>query len=112
MSNELYNVLARAADGLYEGVAIGGDSYPGSTLSDHCIRYQVSWVCLVCGVCGGGGVRRRVCVLCVCVGRRDPKTLLTKNTPPLSCPKTQPTPTHNHTQKNPPQNPPSKKQKP
>lgn len=22
------------------GIAIGGDSYPGSTLSDHCIRYQ------------------------------------------------------------------------
>ncbi|KAI8471432.1 MAG: citrate synthase-like protein [Monoraphidium minutum] len=40
MSNELYNVLSRATDGLYEGIAIGGDSYPGSTLSDHCIRYQ------------------------------------------------------------------------
>ena len=22
------------------GIAIGGDSYPGSTLSDHCLRYQ------------------------------------------------------------------------
>jgi succinyl-CoA synthetase alpha subunit len=22
------------------GIAIGGDSFPGSTLSDHCIRYQ------------------------------------------------------------------------
>ncbi|KIZ05638.1 ATP citrate (pro-S)-lyase [Monoraphidium neglectum] len=40
MSNELYNVLSRATDGLYEGIAIGGDSFPGSTLSDHCIRYQ------------------------------------------------------------------------
>lgn len=40
MSNELYNVLARATDGLFEGIAIGGDSFPGSTLSDHCLRYQ------------------------------------------------------------------------
>lgn len=40
MSNELYSVLARATDGLYEGIAIGGDSYPGSTLSDHALRYE------------------------------------------------------------------------
>ncbi|GAB4814346.1 hypothetical protein N2152v2_001392 [Parachlorella kessleri] len=40
MSNEMYNVVARAADGIYEGIAIGGDAYPGSTLSDHCLRYQ------------------------------------------------------------------------
>ncbi len=99
MSNELYNVIARAADGIFEGallglwqealwrgfvvgpaglydrllsspcrpatspqlgaqslppksaytnlecicragIAIGGDAFPGSTLSDHCLRYQ------------------------------------------------------------------------
>lgn len=40
MSNEMYNVLARTTDGLYEGVAIGGDAFPGSTLSDHCLRFQ------------------------------------------------------------------------
>lgn len=76
MSNEMYNVVARAADGIYEGaqggpacsprplcraacllcclpcraptaallppagIAIGGDAFPGSTLSDHCLRYQ------------------------------------------------------------------------
>lgn len=40
MSNELYNVLARATDGLYEGVAIGGDVFPGSTLSDHVLRFS------------------------------------------------------------------------
>eukprot|EP01025_Chloroclados_australasicus_P000761 TRINITY_DN10289_c0_g1_i1.p1 TRINITY_DN10289_c0_g1~~TRINITY_DN10289_c0_g1_i1.p1 ORF type:complete len:613 (-),score=80.50 TRINITY_DN10289_c0_g1_i1:512-2350(-) len=40
MSNELYNVISRATDGIYEGVAIGGDVFPGSGLSDHCIRYQ------------------------------------------------------------------------
>jgi succinyl-CoA synthetase alpha subunit len=25
---------------LAAGIAIGGDTFPGSTLSDHCIRYQ------------------------------------------------------------------------
>lgn len=40
MSNECYSVLSRATDGLYEGVAIGGDSFPGSTLSDHALRYE------------------------------------------------------------------------
>eukprot|EP00798_Chlamydomonas_sp_ICE-L_P001678 gene1678-33073_t len=40
MSNEMYNVLARATDGLFEGIAIGGDTFPGSTLSDHCLRYE------------------------------------------------------------------------
>ncbi|KAK9866628.1 hypothetical protein WJX84_006258, partial [Apatococcus fuscideae] len=40
MSNEMYNVLSRTTDGLYEGIAIGGDVFPGSTLSDHCLRYQ------------------------------------------------------------------------
>lgn len=40
MSNELYAVLARATDGLAEGVAIGGDAFPGSTLSSHALRYE------------------------------------------------------------------------
>ncbi|CAL5222053.1 g4352 [Coccomyxa viridis] len=40
MSNEMYNVLSRTTDGLYEGIAIGGDVFPGSTLSDHCLRYE------------------------------------------------------------------------
>jgi succinyl-CoA synthetase alpha subunit len=25
---------------LLSGIAIGGDAFPGSTLSDHCLRYQ------------------------------------------------------------------------
>lgn len=40
LSNEMYNVLARVTDGLYEGVAVGGDAYPGTTLSDHVLRFQ------------------------------------------------------------------------
>ena len=40
MSNECYNIIARNTDGLYEGIAIGGDAYPGSTLLEHLLRYE------------------------------------------------------------------------
>ncbi|XP_032807436.1 ATP-citrate synthase-like [Petromyzon marinus] len=40
MSNELNNIVSRTTDGVYEGVAIGGDRYPGSTFLDHVLRYQ------------------------------------------------------------------------
>jgi succinyl-CoA synthetase alpha subunit len=40
LSNECYNIIARNTDGLYEGIAIGGDSYPGSTLLQHILRYE------------------------------------------------------------------------
>jgi ATP citrate (pro-S)-lyase len=40
LSNEAYNIISRSTDGLYEGIAIGGDRYPGSTLIDHLLRYE------------------------------------------------------------------------
>ena len=40
LSNELNNIIARNTDGVYEGVAIGGDRYPGSTFIDHLMRYE------------------------------------------------------------------------
>ncbi|MCW4010844.1 MAG: ATP citrate synthase [Candidatus Bathyarchaeota archaeon] len=40
LSNEAYNIISRNTNGLYEGIAIGGDSYPGSTLLDHLLRYE------------------------------------------------------------------------
>lgn len=40
MSNELNNIISRNSDGVYEGVAIGGDRYPGSVFLDHLLRYQ------------------------------------------------------------------------
>ncbi len=40
LSNECYNIIARNSDGLYEGIAIGGDAYAGSTLLDHILRYE------------------------------------------------------------------------
>ncbi|KAG6459189.1 hypothetical protein O3G_MSEX011249 [Manduca sexta] len=40
MSNELNNIISKEADGVCEGVAIGGDRYPGTTFIDHLIRYE------------------------------------------------------------------------
>uniref|UniRef100_A0A8C6WG28 ATP-citrate synthase n=1 Tax=Neogobius melanostomus TaxID=47308 RepID=A0A8C6WG28_9GOBI len=40
MSNELNNIISRTTDGVYEGIAIGGDRYPGSVFTDHVLRYQ------------------------------------------------------------------------
>lgn len=42
MSNEAYNIIARNTDGLFEGIAIGGDACPGSTLYEHVMRYQAN----------------------------------------------------------------------
>lgn len=42
MSNELNNIMARYTDGTAEGVAIGGDRYPGSRFIDHLLRYQAN----------------------------------------------------------------------
>ena len=40
LSNELNNIISRNSDGVYEGVAIGGDRYPGSRFIDHLLRYN------------------------------------------------------------------------
>lgn len=40
LSNEAYNIISRNTDGLYEGIAIGGDKYPGSTLLYHLLRFE------------------------------------------------------------------------
>ncbi|KAL9936458.1 hypothetical protein V8E36_004526 [Tilletia maclaganii] len=40
MSNELNNILSITTNGTYEGIAIGGDRYPGTTFIDHLLRYE------------------------------------------------------------------------
>eukprot|EP00922_Rhytidocystis_sp_ex-Travisia-forbesii_P023808 GHVS01034947.1.p1 GENE.GHVS01034947.1~~GHVS01034947.1.p1 ORF type:complete len:1159 (+),score=157.21 GHVS01034947.1:212-3688(+) len=40
MLNELNNILSIVADGAYEGVAIGGDRFPGTTMMDHLSRFE------------------------------------------------------------------------
>ncbi|CAM9094584.1 unnamed protein product [Chrysoparadoxa australica] len=57
MSNELNNMVARNSDGVYEGVAIGGDRYPGSRFIDHLMRYQDNpdvKILVLLGEVGGG----------------------------------------------------------
>merc|ERR550537_1587861 len=56
MSNELNNIVCRNSDGVYEGVAIGGDRYPGSRFLDHFLRYQddkCAKILLLLGEVGG-----------------------------------------------------------
>jgi citrate synthase len=40
MSNELNNIIEQTTNGVAEGVAIGGDRYPGTTFIDHLLRYE------------------------------------------------------------------------
>jgi ATP-citrate lyase alpha-subunit len=40
--NELNNIISQATNGVYEGIAIGGDLYPGSTFIDHCLRFEAN----------------------------------------------------------------------
>ncbi|KAI0393207.1 citrate synthase-like protein [Xylariaceae sp. FL0594] len=57
MSNELNNIIANNTDGVYEGVAIGGDRYPGTTFIDHILRYQADPECKIIVLLGEvGGV--------------------------------------------------------
>jgi ATP-citrate lyase alpha-subunit len=42
LSNEMNNIIALNSDGVYEGIAIGGDRYPGSTFIQHLLRFQVN----------------------------------------------------------------------
>ncbi|CAZ82001.1 unnamed protein product [Tuber melanosporum] len=57
MSNELNNILAEVTDGVYEGVAIGGDRYPGTTFIDHLLRYELDPECKILVLLGEvGGV--------------------------------------------------------
>jgi succinyl-CoA synthetase alpha subunit len=42
LTNETFNIVARNADGVYEGIAVGGDAYPGSRLLDHLLRYEAN----------------------------------------------------------------------
>ncbi|XP_044152918.1 ATP-citrate synthase isoform X1 [Bufo gargarizans] len=81
MSNELNNIISRTTDGVYEGVAIGGDRYPGSTFMDHVLRYQDTEGVKMIVILGeiGGTEEYKICrgikegrltkpVVCWCIG--------------------------------------------
>ena len=42
LSNEMNFMISQTTDGICEGIAIGGDRYPGSQLIDHLLRYEVN----------------------------------------------------------------------
>lgn len=42
MLNEAFNIIARNSSGIVEGIAIGGDRYPGSNLMYHILRYETN----------------------------------------------------------------------
>lgn len=57
MSNELNNIIAHTTNGVYEGIAIGGDRYPGTTFIDHILRYEADPKCKIIVLLGEvGGV--------------------------------------------------------
>ncbi|KAK4051667.1 ATP citrate lyase subunit 1 [Microbotryomycetes sp. JL221] len=57
MSNELNNILSLTTNGTYEGIAIGGDRYPGTTFIDHLLRYEADPNCKMLVLLGEvGGV--------------------------------------------------------
>ncbi|XP_049851289.1 uncharacterized protein LOC126325839 [Schistocerca gregaria] len=40
LSNEMYRLLSIYTNGIFEGIAIGGDAYPGSTMLSHALRFE------------------------------------------------------------------------
>merc|ERR1719498_225738 len=55
MSNELNNIIARSSDGVCDGVAIGGDRYPGSRFIDHFLKYEANPNCKIIVLLGEVG---------------------------------------------------------
>ena len=55
MSNELNNVVARVTDGVCEGIAIGGDRFPGSGFLPHVLRFEADPRCHVVVLLGEVG---------------------------------------------------------
>lgn len=55
MSNELNNIISQTTDGVYEGVAIGGDRYPSTTFIDHLLRYEAEPSCKILVLLGEVG---------------------------------------------------------
>ena len=55
--------MLRAGDGVCEGVAIGGDAYPGSRFVDHLLRYENNEDCKILVLLGevGGADEYDVC---------------------------------------------------
>eukprot|EP00920_Eleutheroschizon_duboscqi_P010002 GHVT01023330.1.p1 GENE.GHVT01023330.1~~GHVT01023330.1.p1 ORF type:complete len:857 (-),score=210.82 GHVT01023330.1:82-2652(-) len=56
MLNEVNNILSNVSDGTYEGIAIGGDRFPGTSMLEHLLRYEADpkvKILVVLGEVGG-----------------------------------------------------------
>ena len=42
LSNEMNFMISQTTDGIFEGIAIGGDRFPGSRLINHLLRYEAN----------------------------------------------------------------------
>lgn len=70
MSNELNNIIGRETDGVLEGIAIGGDRFPGSTFLDHILRYEKDPSCKLIVLLGEvGGIEEYAIIEAVKDGR-------------------------------------------
>ncbi|CAL8081304.1 unnamed protein product [Calicophoron daubneyi] len=70
MSNELNNIVSLNSDGVEEGVAIGGDRYPGSTFLDYVLRFEQNPnVCMIVLLGEIGGIEEYKVVEAVRSGR-------------------------------------------
>ncbi|KCV69119.1 hypothetical protein H696_04535 [Fonticula alba] len=62
MSNELNRLLSRHTDGVYSGVAVGGDRYPATTFLDHILRLEDDPACKMLVLLGEVGGREEIAV--------------------------------------------------
>lgn len=70
MSNELNNILSLMTNGTYEGIAICGDRYPGTTFIDHILRYEADPQCKMLVLLGEvGGIEEYRVIEAVKAGR-------------------------------------------
>ncbi|KNZ63312.1 ATP citrate (Pro-S)-lyase [Puccinia sorghi] len=70
MSNELNDILSLTTNGIYKGIAIGGDCYSGTTFIDHMLCYEADPNCKILVLLGNvGGVEEYRVIEAVKLGR-------------------------------------------
>ncbi len=68
MSNELNNIISRTTDGVFEGVAIGGDRYVAYLLSAVCKNEGLNW----CVILDSSADIQALCLPTMCCATMTP----------------------------------------
>jgi len=76
MLNEMANMIALNSDGVHEGIAIGGDAYPGSTIVEHLLRYEANPKIKMMVVLGEVGGKDEYEIAAALKGKRITKPLV------------------------------------